>query len=337
MKSWMATLVASALIACVSIGAFADVVIMSNGDRISGTVNRIVGGNLIVTTTYAGDVPVALGAIAQIESDAEFSMLSGDSRLKGKFVNVDGRLGLQTATGVQPLDINTVAKAQPGDLTYAALTTEWSSRADLSAILSHGNSDTESINALITSLYSRGNVEHFFSLLVSQEEAEEVTTKDQLDFDYLYKRFLSEKWYAAGNAEYFKDELKGIDSRISLGAGMGYQFWANDVSAFSMDLGVSAVYEDLDTGSESNPAVRWGLNYNRWLMKERLEFFHNQSVLFIPDSDRGEVIQSSTGLRYALNAHIDAAARVDLNHETEPTPPNSKSDVTWVLGVGIKF
>ena len=70
---------------------------------------------------------------------------------------------------------------------------------------------------------------------------------------------------------------------------------------------------------------------------ETLEFFHGQSILFIPDSDRGEILQSSTGIRYVLNDRIDFGARVDLIHESEPVPGNSKSDVTWVLGVGIKL
>ena len=95
--------------------------------------------------------------------------------------------------------------------------------------------------------------------------------------------------------------------------------------------------EELDGEDETNPAVRWGLEYNRFFFSKKMEAFHKQSVLFIPDSDRGEVLESSTGVRYALNSRIDATARVDVNHETEPAPGNSKTDVTYNLGVGIKF
>ena len=175
------------------------------------------------------------------------------------------------------------------------------------------------------------------SLLLSKEEAEEVDTKDLVDLDYGYKRFISEKWFASGNAEYFQDKIKDIDQRITLGAGMGYQFWDNSLGSFSTDLGVSMVREELVDDDETNPAIRWGLDYRRLLMGERLEVFHKQAVLFIPDSDRGEVLSGSTGARYALNEWLNATARVDVIHETEPQPGNSKTDVTYSVGIGVKF
>ena len=204
-------------------------------------------------------------------------------------------------------------------------------------MISNGNSDTASYNTLIESAYKSGNVEHNVSLLVSKEEAEEETTKDTLDLDYGYKRFVSEKWYASGNAEYFQDKLKDIDQRITLGAGMGYQFWDNSIGALSSDLGISAVQEELNGEDESNPAIRWGLDYKQFFFSKKMELFHKQSLLFIPDSDRGEVISSSTGLRYALSDRIDSTFRVDLNHETDPPEGSSSTDVTYSLGVGIKF
>jgi putative salt-induced outer membrane protein YdiY len=158
-----------------------------------------------------------------------------------------------------------------------------------------------------------------------------------LDFDYLYKRFLNEKWYGSGNLEYFEDELKGVDSRITLGAGVGYQFWDDSFGSLSSDIGISYVEEEIDGEDSSNPALRWGLDYRRYLFSKKMEAFHKQSVLFIPDSDRGEVLTSSTGVRYVLNSRIDATARVDVDHETEPAEGNSKTDVTYNLGIGIKF
>ena len=68
-----------------------------------------------------------------------------------------------------------------------------------------------------------------------------------------------------------------------------------------------------------------------------IEAFHQQSVLIIPDSERGEVLESSTGMRYALNSRIDAMFRLDVHHETKPAPDTSKTDLTYNLGIGIKF
>ncbi len=332
----MKRIFAASMVLLWSAGATADVVVLKNGDRVTGTVDSISSGRVLLTTEYAGNVPINLDAIKSLETEAAFDIRMGDNLVSGQFAYGDG----QTITvdgQQQPVALTDISRAGQNKLGVASLGSEWASRADLSLIISNGNSDTESLNTLIESVLKRDTVEHSVSLLVSQEKAEDVKTKDQTDLDYGYKRFLSEKWYASGNGEYFQDKLKDIDQRITLGAGVGYQFWDDSFGAFSTDLGVSAVYEELDGEDETNPAIRWGLDYNRYLIDKRLEFFHKQSVLFIPDSDRGEVLSSSTGLRYAVSDLIDTTARVDLIHETEPAPGNSKTDVTYTLGIGVKF
>ncbi len=310
----------------------ADVVVMKNGDRLTGTLDSIAGGRLVLNTEYAGSIPINVDAVESIVTEEPFEVKVGKSKANGLFRHQ----GEQTMVGETPIELASISRAGQRNA-RGGLGTEWSSRADLSLVISNGNSDTQSLNTLIESSLKRETVEHAVSLLVSREEAEEETTKDLFDLDYGYKRFISEKWYAAGNAEYFKDELKDIDARYTLGAGMGYQVWDDSFGALSLEAGVSAVREDIDGDTDDNPAFRWALAYNRFLMAKKLEFFHKHALLVIPDSDSGEIISSSTGLRYALNDRIDTSARVDVNHETEPAPGRSKTDVTYTLGIGVKF
>src|SRR5690606_11393655 len=121
------------------------------------------------------------------------------------------------------------------------------------------------------------------------------------------------------------------------GLGMGFQFWDNSFGAFATELGASAVVEALDGERERNPAVRWAVDYNRFLWSTRLELFNRSSLLIIPESDRGEVFQMTTGLRMAVNSWLDMALRVDLRHETEPAEAADKTDTTYSLGVGARF
>lgn len=317
--------------------ATADVVLLKNGDKLSGTVDSVAGGNVLLITEYAGAVAIAVDAVAEVTTEGDFDVSVGEVTVNGQFAVVDGVQVVVTDGQSQALALADVTRAGQNNLTVVSFTREWASRADLAAQITNGNTDTRNYSVLAESSLKQNNVEHFLSLLVLNEESEDFTTKEQLDLDYLYKRFVSEKWYASGNFEYFEDPIKEVDSRITLGAGMGYQFWDDSFGALSSDLGVSYVQEDIGGETETNPALRWGLDYKRFFLDKRMEAFHRQSVLFIPDSDRGEVIESSTGVRYALNTRIDATARIDLNHETDPAPGNSKTDVTYNLGVGIKF
>jgi len=315
----------------------ADTVLLKNGDRMTGTVDSISSGRVLLKTDYAGSVPIALEAIAELVTNDEFDIVADGARQKGRFTAQDGAQLIVSTSGEQAVELVSIKTAGQNNLAMAVLTSEWSSRADIAAKFSHGNTDTEQYSTLIETALKKGNVQHNLKFLVSNEKAEDDTTKDELDVDYLYKRFLSERWYASGNAEYFEDALKDVDSRITLGAGVGYQFWDDSFGALSTDVGLSYVREEILGDETSNPALRWGLAYKRYLFSKKMEAFHEQSLLFIPDSDRGEVFESSSGVRFALGARIDAIARVDVNHETKPAPGNSKTDVTYNVGVGIKL
>ena len=51
----------------ISIGAaHADVVMLTNGDRITGTVDGIASGNVTITTAYAGPLVIAMANVANM-------------------------------------------------------------------------------------------------------------------------------------------------------------------------------------------------------------------------------------------------------------------------------
>jgi putative salt-induced outer membrane protein YdiY len=322
--------------------AMADVVRLKNGDRLTGTLDGISGKRLILQTEYAGKLTLKLNSVLTVQTEKAFDLkLRDGTRTSGRLVVADEAQALLDADAEQqPLALEQVKKAGQNRLAMVDLASDWSSRADSSVAISTGNSETEAYNGLIESALKRERSEHALSLLISQEKAEgetteSETTKDQLELDYGYKRFFAEKWFGAGNAEYFEDGLKDVDYRITAGAGVGYQFWDDSFGALSAELGANVVVEQLDGVSEENPALRWALKYNRHLWSKRVEVFHDHSLLVIPD--RGEVIDSSTGIRMAVNHRIDTNLRIDVQHETEPAVDSEKTDVTYALGVGIKF
>ena len=317
--------------------ALGDTVVVENGDVLTGEVGSIAGGRLVLSTTYAGDVVIDMAAVREIETEGNYTLRLQDKRVVGRLASVDGAPVAITANANIPFAIEDLVLATQSKLAFTSLVREWDSRVDLALALSSGNSTAESYNTLIESDYKRDRTAHQITLLVNTEDSEGLKTKDQLDLDYGFKLFLSDQWFSSANAEYFSDPIKDVDQRISVGMGAGYQFVDNSFGALSTELGLSAVQEELDGDDEVSPAIRWGLDYNRYFFAKRVELFHRQSLLIIPEDDRGQVLSSSSGLRFALNHRVDTAFRVDLNYETDPTPGNEKTDTTYTLGLGIRF
>ncbi len=321
------------------VAVVADTIVLKNGDRLTGRIDSISSGRLLLETEYAGRVPILLDAIESAASPAEFHLrMRGGGRLEGSLAvqeSVQRLLGEdEVSRPLQLVDISNAARR--GDA-LAALTSGWDTRADLSASLSSGNSETEAVNVQVHSTLRLDWSAHDWMLLVSREEADGVRSKEQLDFDYGYQRFFSSKWFALGNAEYYRDELKDIDLRITLGGGIGYQVWQDSFGALSLGTGVSVVFDEIGTRAKENPAWRWELDYNRFFWGKQLEFFHRHSLLVIPDSDRGEVVEASTGVRMAVTDRIDTHLRVDHRIDTKPPEGADRTDVTYSLGVGFEF
>lgn len=304
----------------------ADVIQLDNGDRMTGTVSNITAGVITLTTAYAGDVAIAMANVTQIETDGDYDVTleSGDQ--------VSGRLvpnGLQVGDNLINSQLSSITLLEQIPTGAPVFT----SRVDGLFSLSNGNSNTQTLDIFADTFYSHGNNEHRLGIAWGDAEAEGETTKAQIEIDYGYRRLLRDDWFFGGNLEYFRDELKDINRRITVGATIGKQFWNTPLSRFSVELGVSAVLENLAGETENNPALRWGLDYTRQLLPQA-QFFHNHEILAIIGSGRGQIFDTSTGLRYALSDRLNVNLRVDYRNETDPPEGASSSDVTYGIGVG---
>jgi hypothetical protein len=71
---------AALLTAAINGHVLADVVVMQNGDRFTGEVNRIWGNDLSIEPDYADEFVVDLDKVAYVESDREFELTLADGR-----------------------------------------------------------------------------------------------------------------------------------------------------------------------------------------------------------------------------------------------------------------
>ena len=315
--------------------AWSDRVVFSNGDVMTGTVTSLSGGKLAIQTPYANRIVVDAAEVASLTTDDGVNLrLASGEKLYGRLVDVDGKTQIEALN--RDLALADLSKLTRNNSSVFA-EADWSHKIDLAASVTNGNSNTQSLSLFTESTLAQKRNEHSLLSAIFRDEDNELTTRDQLDVSYAFRRFVSEKWFWAANGEYFRDRLNDIDPRITAGTGAGYRFWDNSLGALTVELGVSAVYEDFGGEESTNPAGRWALDYRRLLFGERLEFFHRHQILTIFDSDRGEVVEASTGLRLLFADWWNASIRTDVRHETDPPPGNRRSDVTHAIGVGLRF
>jgi putative salt-induced outer membrane protein YdiY len=319
-----------------SLAAAADVLHLASGDRLSGEIDSIGGGKVILKTDFAGTIAVKLETVKHMESEKTFEIRTEAGRQKGQFAVTSDAQQFRTDGGeLADLDLTTLKSAGENNLGMASFTADWANRFDAGISVSSGNTETSSQNYLWESVLQQKRGDHNLNFTYNTQEDDDVKTKEELLAGYRYRRFFGERWYGLGNIGYQQNEFKGIDERWTLGLGAGYQFWDNSTGALSTDLSANYVMEELDGVEDENPALRWGLNWNRFFMAKKGELFYNQSVLAIFGDAENTVYVGSTGVRFNLTDMLTANFRVDIAHETDPAPDREKTDLTYVIGIGL--
>ena len=328
------------MVMCCVIGpiAVADVLTMNNGDRISGIVDSVSGGRLLLKTDYAGDLSVDLAAIASAESDKPLDLrLNSGDRVFGQLTTDGASQAIKTDDGVQPLTLTEVDWAVDDLMQGAEDITHVKNTAEVLGSVATGNSDTASWGIRFETDIARGKHRNLFSLALDQGDAEGIKTKDQFDFDYSYRWLFTDAWYVNGIGEYFFDKIKSVDERITIGAGAGYQFWDNSLGALSGELGGTHVFEEIDGVTDDSPAVRWALRWNRFFAAKKVELFHNHRILALVGNGNDVIFDATLGVRYRLGDRVITNFRIDYKHETVPAPGAKKTDVLYAFGMGLRL
>ena len=213
----------------------------------------------------------------------------------------------------------------------------WDATADAGATVSRGNTDAVDVALVFSAKRSGLRFDHILDVNTAKSSVRSEVTRDHLDIEYDLRRKYGDRWYAVGNLEYFRDAIKDIDRRYTAGGGGGYAILASERGALTTDLGISQVMQESMAARESSPALRWGVDFNRWIVPEQLEVFHTHQLLGVLDSDRGLFWDSGTGVRLYLSERWNMSVRLDVQHETQPAPGRRRTDATSMIAVGAKF
>lgn len=285
----------------------------------------MLNGRLTIETEWAGQLIVAVEEIKQIHTDDSFQI-----------IHLDGsKTEAQLDSSTELTAIRSVRQIASSDL-FNGLDS-WEKRIEASLVQASGNTDSQLFLARISSDHKRAKVEHLVNLGVSIDVADDITQKEQIEFNYGYRRFFQENWYSGLNVDTFRDPIKNVDNRVSLAASMGRRFWEHTHGLLTSELGLSQLFETLTSESEWHPALRWALDYKKVMQGGKLEGFHNHRLLTIPEDNRGFVLDSSSGFRFLVNKRLDVNMRIDAHHESMPAPDRHETDLTYVAGLGLSF
>ncbi|MEE4383842.1 MAG: DUF481 domain-containing protein, partial [Pseudomonadales bacterium] len=314
--------------------AAVDVILLKNGDRISGDISRIWDGEVFIEPSYADEFAVDLSEVAGIDSDEVLDLSLDDrSELTGQLVlDEAGDQYLLASTTRTPLDLARIDIAEE-----PLVGRDFEANVDFATNVSSGNADTANLFGSSRVLARFGKHRNTARLAIDRAEDNGAPIKDQLDLSYRYAWLFADDWFVETGAGFRSDPVRDLDRRITVGAGIGHDLILQSWRRLQLAAGPTLVRERIGSREEDSVAFSWVHEYQQDFLSGNVEFFHRLQVLSYLSGRDNDVFDASTGMSIDVLDDFYVNLQLDVNYETNPAPGNVNEDITYRIGVGYEL
>lgn len=312
-----------------------DVLVLKNGDRITGEISRIWDNEITIEPEYSDEFQVDLPVVAYIESDREFEIdLLDGSAVVASFRGADEDGSQIITTSIESLEITlaSIAELDEIDAHY-----DWESHVDLSGNINKGNTDSANTKLRADGMFKHGDHRHRGDISFSREETAGLLTQEQDRFGYNYNWLYSEPWFFTANLNFERDPIIELDSRVIVSAGIGNDIWDTPRKALSAQLGAGFQTEEIGMETEESTVAVWGLRFRHDFFGDDLSVFHNHSITANISGRTNTSYRTSTGISYEITDLLYTSASIDYDYDTDPVDTAKSEDISILFGLGLEF
>ena len=316
----------------------ADTIWLKNGDRLTGKIKVFDGGKLLIQTEYAGAIPVDWKQVKTLESDQEL-LVKQDAytgeKAKSLHPAEDGKVILangESPKTVELASIQQIIKPKPviEDLV-------WKGNVDVALDYKRAEKDTDDYDIDFKTTARHGKWRHIAEGEYNREFQNDVVTTDNWRAEYALDRFITDQWFWQGRLTYKHDKVEDLRRQRTVGTGPGYQFWDDELGAFSLGSLLNRTdYEYKDGGNDNfySLAMKW--DYNRYLIGKTVEFFTNGEVGKPLAGPADYALDAEMGLRYKVTewASLNLKAERDI---ISGASDSSLSKTRYTAGFGVTW
>jgi putative salt-induced outer membrane protein YdiY len=336
--------------------AFADQVVLKNGDRLTGTIQKSDEKSLVLKTEFAGEVTIQWEAIQELKSEQPLHVgLKDGKTVTGSVATTDGKLSIATRTAGTVETPKEAVVAMRNDAEEAAWRKKqhpgflegWDGGVNVGFGLTSGNSETKnlalSFTGVRTGLHDKltlyaGSVYSNNGLAPAATRVTANTNRGGARYD----RDITPRFFGFGNVDFFTDALQDLNFRSVFGGGIGFHAIKRETTTFDLLGGVAYTHENY---TQVAPLPR--LIHNSAVAQIGDELMHKigkstvitQRAYFFPDFNQ-------TG---EYRATFDFATVTKINkwmgwqnsfgdvYVTNPPLGKKKNDVVFTTGLNITF
>lgn len=322
-----------------------DVIVMDNGDRMTGEIKGLSGDVLLVSLDYVdGNLSLQWSKVARLQSTQLFLVQLRDGSIH------TGALGTADMSGGKPLAIQIagstdrkveVDKSQVVrvDETSKSFYKRLTGDIDLGAVYSKGNNSTQyNLGSSVEYLRERWGLEASFNSNLSASSGADTATRNQFGMKG-WRRVRRTNWYYSVFGGFLQSSVQGINLQSTLGGGLG-RFLKNTNRVRFTVLG-GAAWQSTDYQKAIVPIGRQEV-YGGVVATDLKVFLFKRTnldfnwMLFPAISDPGRV-RFETNASYYLKLFKNLNWNLSFYGNWDTRPPTSFAGADYGYSLGLKW
>jgi putative salt-induced outer membrane protein YdiY len=323
--------------------SLADELIMNDGSRLFGEVVKRENGTLEFKTTYAGVIKVQWAEVSELHTDEPMQlMLDDESTLTAQQIR-NTEDGIYLDDEIEP-DLSEPSLAQ-SELAFIN-PDPWrtgegyklSGHINFALEKERGNTDKDEIDidGDLTWRYRHDRFRMYGELERDRNNSQK--TKDKWKQRNSYDHFFTKQWYAGAFLGFEHDKFADLNLRTIIGPKVGYQWFEGRDMNLSTEIGPMYVDEDFDKDEDDDyPALGWAIDFDKFLFKEFMQFYHRQTGLWNLDDTSNLVWDTWTGLRFPLAWGFVTSTEMQVEYDSGAAKDKDDVDTTYTLKIGYQW
>jgi putative salt-induced outer membrane protein YdiY len=331
------SLAAGGLILALSVTAFADgdVVMLRNGDRLSGTIAKLEGGKLIMATPYANEIVISWEDVVGLQSQtAHIVRIGPDNFVHARFtIRKDGVfLESDDFRSARPVALEQVASI---DIPPGA---RWNFAVDGSILGTKGNSDSLAWGFGAEAQRKTDDDRLRFGVRHEYAESSHIgstkNTRGFIDFNHDF----TPVWYGKLFGSLEHDKFKDLDLRTVVAAGPGYHFINTKALLLNGYAGLAYINENFIRNANDRSYVSLVLGDEfRWFLTNSDLFYQTLDVYPSLEDTSDVLFQLGTGVRHTIIKGLFVDLGISDDYDTKPALGFKKNDFRYHGRLGYLF
>ena len=317
-----------------------DVVVLANGDAVTGEIKGLEFGSLRYSTDSMGTVNIDWEDITSVQSNQNLQIeLTDGSRYFGSFLATEDASLVRVRTASQEVDIpaHRIVRVTPIDTNEKF----WQNLDGSFSLGFQTQKSSEVTTSNVAADISHRTRKYLYGLKLTSTVTDQPTeeTKARQSVEANFQRFRSNRWFTDWFTRWERNDELGINSRSAVGGALGRYLVQTNKNQFSLTAGMQAARTSF-TGEDESTTEAEGRIEIRYLRRNLVpETSATFTTVIYPLIDDLSQFRAETDLSFKREFFSDLFLSLSVGHSylSEPPADGASSDYSITTSLGYSF